>query len=526
MEFSEGAIRTELCHRRRMISLSPRLNPCRSNRQIMFLYPTGVRRWLGSRTEPNPAEFAGENAYEILGVSETSSFDKIKASFRKLAKETHPDIASSANDCNTSNRFIRIVAAYEILSDPSKRALYDHYLLTQRKIVHKHCRQRSSYHIYASYEITTQMEVVEWLRWYRNAVKDILSERRVVSGTGYFDVLERDLCSAIHAAYYGPEIGCMDLLPDRFEAEERSVYDTPEVLHLVSGRDLFGIVRIVDNVPELSEFCYEKLTSYRSVDLDLCNVVDDVMAKKDFSEVETIQTPQMDTEDIKCNKSDAYKNLELHVFGKLAATATRVPPRSSYGGIQNKASDDQIHIFLSSQEAPKYIIEGLSKNTTLNGTLSKIPLGTITGLGTNPEESSCFFYNTHGTKSHVILKHRTLLVKHMHWFQLGDEVSICECRCTRARLPPSKYWLFEPRCSMHDIGGWYVETFGRDNKSQTVQSRRYWDRTDGDPQFEKRLHPARLYKLEFLVLEIEILSTTSSEDVLSASQEQQVAELE
>jgi hypothetical protein len=29
-------------------------------------------------------------------------------------------------------------------------------------------------------------------------------------------------------------------------------------------------------------------------------------------------------------------------------------------------------------------------------------------------------------------------VKHMHWYGVGDKVSIVECRCSRARLPPSK----------------------------------------------------------------------------------------
>lgn len=38
---------------------------------------------------------------------------------------------------------------------------------------------------------------------------------------------------------------------------------------------------------------------------------------------------------------------------------------------------------------------------------------------------------------------------------------------------------------MHDIGGWYVETFGRDEKSKTVPSQRYWDGVDVEGQFDK-----------------------------------------
>ncbi|KAL6584997.1 hypothetical protein OROMI_004286 [Orobanche minor] len=63
-----------------------------------------------------PPEFAGMNAYDILGLSQTSSLAEIKASFRKLAKETHPDIAHSRNHSSyASRKFIQIVAAYEVI---------------------------------------------------------------------------------------------------------------------------------------------------------------------------------------------------------------------------------------------------------------------------------------------------------------------------------------------------------------------------------------------------------------------------
>jgi hypothetical protein len=55
-----------------------------------------------------------ENAYELVEVSETRSFDEIKTSFRKLAEETHPDLAESRNDSTASRRFVQILAAYEV----------------------------------------------------------------------------------------------------------------------------------------------------------------------------------------------------------------------------------------------------------------------------------------------------------------------------------------------------------------------------------------------------------------------------
>lgn len=49
----------------------------------------------------------------------------------------------------------------------------------------------------------------------------------------------------------------------------------------------------------------------------------------------------------------------------------------------------------------------------------------------------------------------------------------------------NRFWLFEPRCGMHDIGGWYVETFGRDKKGRNVPSQRYWDGLEANDHFEK-----------------------------------------
>ncbi|GAB2259927.1 hypothetical protein Droror1_Dr00010782 [Drosera rotundifolia] len=462
----------------------------------------------GADSEPPPAEFDEvENAYEILGVFEGCSCEEIKAAFRRLAKETHPDVVEKGCDEGSSSRFVRIVAAYEILSDPRKRAQYDRYLSSQKKVVRKTSEQGSSYHMYASYTTTTkQMEVVEWLRWYRYAVKEILAGK-VVHGTGYFDEIERNFYAAIHAAYHGPEIEIFDFLPDRFEAEVRSVYDTPEVLHLVSGRDLFGMVRMVDKFLELSNIRYEKLSPSGSIGLRSPTFLGNEMPQNKFAGMKFNQVKLGGQKTMKYHATDAYKNLELHLFGKLVATATRAPPDSRTGDLDEKEAHDQIHVFLSSRDESSG--GGFSKTTMSDNTHLDILVGTISGLGTNPEESSCYVYDRKGSKTHVILKHRTLLVKHMHWFQLGDEISICECRCTRARMPPSKYWLFEPRCSMHDIGGWYVETYGRDKKARTVPSRRYWDGADADPPSEKRLHPAvYLLGLAYRTLDIESVMQT------------------
>lgn len=269
--------------------------------------------------------------------------------------------------------------------------------------------------MYATYTTTTkQMEVVEWLRWYRYAVKDILSERSLPAGAGYFDVLQREFYSAVHSAYFGPEIQSVDLLPDRFEAEERSVCETPEVLHLVSGRDLFGIVRIADDVLELSDVSYKYLTT-SEVYLNFSKPGNNSGCRTDFANKAAADLSQQNMNGMRYHVLDAYKDLELHVCGRLVALATRVPPndssveKDSSGQIDEETCQDKIHVFLSSHEEPMHV-NRQSKKRISHGSVSEVLLGTITGLGTNPDESSCYVYDSSGSKTHVILKHRTRLV--------------------------------------------------------------------------------------------------------------------
>jgi molecular chaperone DnaJ len=62
--------------------------------------------------------------YEVLGISHSASEEEIKKAFRRLAKQYHPD---ANKEQGAEARFIEINEAYEVLSDPQKRAAYDRF---------------------------------------------------------------------------------------------------------------------------------------------------------------------------------------------------------------------------------------------------------------------------------------------------------------------------------------------------------------------------------------------------------------
>ena len=67
---------------------------------------------------------AKKDLYEMLGVARGASAEEIKASYRKLARKFHPDVNKSPD---AQAKFTELQHAYDVLSDESKRRMYDQY---------------------------------------------------------------------------------------------------------------------------------------------------------------------------------------------------------------------------------------------------------------------------------------------------------------------------------------------------------------------------------------------------------------
>ncbi|MBQ9068559.1 MAG: DnaJ domain-containing protein, partial [Eggerthellaceae bacterium] len=65
-----------------------------------------------------------KDLYEVLGVARNATDDEIKKAFRHKARELHPDVNKAEN---AEEQFKELNEAYDVLSDPNKRAQYDRF---------------------------------------------------------------------------------------------------------------------------------------------------------------------------------------------------------------------------------------------------------------------------------------------------------------------------------------------------------------------------------------------------------------
>ena len=80
---------------------------------------------MGASSAAGGSVMAKRDYYEVLGLTRAASEVEIKASFRKLAMQWHPDKNPGDQDCE--HRFKEINEAYDILKDGERRAAYDRF---------------------------------------------------------------------------------------------------------------------------------------------------------------------------------------------------------------------------------------------------------------------------------------------------------------------------------------------------------------------------------------------------------------
>lgn len=81
--------------------------------------------------------------YEILGLSKNATTEEIKAAYRKMAMQYHPD--RNPGDHSAEEKFKEAAEAYEVLSDSNKRARYDQY-------GHSGLRMGQDFHQYSGFD--------------------------------------------------------------------------------------------------------------------------------------------------------------------------------------------------------------------------------------------------------------------------------------------------------------------------------------------------------------------------------------
>ncbi|KAF7837020.1 chaperone protein dnaJ 20, chloroplastic-like [Senna tora] len=90
-------------------------------------FPTRTAAFASFRVKSaiNVAEAPKLSFYELLGIPESGSLLDIKHAYKQLARKYHPDVSPPDRLEENTRLFLQVKEAYEILSDPRTRALYD-----------------------------------------------------------------------------------------------------------------------------------------------------------------------------------------------------------------------------------------------------------------------------------------------------------------------------------------------------------------------------------------------------------------
>eukprot|EP00850_Spirogloea_muscicola_P021738 SM000260S09934 [mRNA] locus=s260:24718:26818:+ [translate_table: standard] len=455
-----------------------------------------------------------------------------------------------------------VLRRQQVLSEPRRRAIYDAQASPARSQSSSSASAAptSPYDHNAGGASISQewdtggSDVAEWLRYYRVLVTRAVHTTAIPGAPGRRDLrasiedrVHGELHAALKRAYFGPplEVGLELGLPACFEAEERSHAWVPDVLHLVSGRQLLGAVREHHRVgiescdtaaqtplvtaQDPGSSCLLETAEEGGAGTAPAKSVEGV--EKRWAGQERSRRDEsrnaggaacsvQATQDNLQRREAAFPALELELHGKVVAVATRESVSAAQlregSHLEHPVSQnekEELLQHLGGEEAVDCVSVFDTGGAEVPG--RPLSLGRIWGLGcTKNGARSCSVFSTQGRRTHTVIHHQLpmycieqcLQVRYMQWYELQGARQPCVCRARRAHLVSSRYWLFEPRCRTHDQGGWYFEMFNsnaqipaaiRSNPSAEIlnmaerrfhrSSARSWTYNSAP---EDRLHPA------------------------------------
>ena len=449
--------------------------------------------WRESSSSSFLRDDPGACLYSLLGLDDPKATQaQIKHAFRSRARALHPDIA---NDDTAVDAFVRVVAAYEILSCSRRRAAYD---ATRRAGAFTGdasswggSRAASASSSSSSSPRPSPFDESETFRTYAASIDALVPRMR----------LRDELYAALaHVIHGGTQLDVAEVesgraFPRYFEAEERAAKVTAtrgvDLMHVVAGRTLLAAVR-------------------ERVDAEITARGEGVaghLLEGDGGCPATTDEGEFDAEKEEAEKKEEEKEreegddgvdarLELVVGGRVVATATRrrrggdVTVFDARGSTASSNAENEkkeasllradVNNWGGHPRAGTAVAgDGTSDEDAYASRGARGEAFTISGLRGSFDGATVF--DAKGEPRHAVVAHATPGVTHLHWF---DAITgVCVGRGTRAWVPPSDLWLFAPRSDDHDAGGWYFELPpgppGRDEPRAEREPSRRLERGDG-----------------------------------------------
>lgn len=350
------------------------------------------------------------------------------------AKQFHPDARLNENSRRRppssvvagKHEWFAILSAYQTLSNPQSRIRYD----------------ASNRYQYRSSNSNVAFRAKEDPNFSEMVLKT--------------KILKHEFHAALQTAYFGPPLPSglnPGQFPDCFEADERSSAETDDILHLVFGRQVLGVVRLRRSLNALNgDPCDDKLPlSHESFHTPPTPHGHAPLQGHhyDAHDDDRLKSPQ--------NLQDEILDLLVEDVGesaaeyKIVATAVRSWVLEDDKGRGKKKVKERVTTIYKSGKPVAYVVD--------DGPQSRKNVARV--------YTSCLPHSTCTTRlashTHTVLRGSTPLIKHL---AILTNTNVCVAKARRPWLPPSSFWLFKPRVHTHDTGGWVISWPGHHQEAK------------------------------------------------------------